>query len=61
MKMGRLELKENAIVCPVCRRKIRGVRLLPGTVVKDLSIMCQGCRWIGVVIIDETGVCYKNV
>ena len=56
MKTGRLELKENAILCPVCRRKIRGVRLQPGTVIKDLSIMCQGCRWVGIVNIDGADV-----
>ena len=57
---NRLVLKESAIVCPVCRRKIRGVRLLPGTVIKDMSIMCQGCRWIGVISIDQAGAAYTD-
>lgn len=42
-KLYKLEIKQEAIVCPACRQKIRGVRLLPGAVLRNVSVMCQRC------------------
>ena len=54
-----LELKKEAIICPNCKRKVRGVRLLPGAVMRDISVMCQGCGLIAVVNIDEASATYS--
>lgn len=59
-KSYKLELKNQAIVCPCCGQKIRGVRLLQGTVVRDLSVMCQRCRTVSIVNIDQASATYYS-
>lgn len=36
-------VKEGAIVCPQCRRKIRGLRLYPESTARRLNLQCQSC------------------
>ena len=59
-KLYKLELRNEAIICPTCGRKIRGVRLLPGTVIRDMSIMCQGCKTVSIVNIDQASATYSS-
>jgi len=58
-KLYKLEIKQEAIVCPACRQKIRGVRLLPGAVLRNVSVMCQRCHTISVVNIDPASAAYS--
>ena len=58
-KSFKLVVKGNAIICPVCRRKLRGVRLLPGTVIKDASLMCHDCRAVMIVNIDKASATFS--
>ena len=58
-KSYKLRIRDTAIICPVCGRKLRGVRLLPGAVLRDVSMMCQGCRAILTVNIDEASATYS--
>ena len=59
-KLYKLELKNEAIICPTCGRKIRGVRLLPGAVLRNVSVMCQGCKQISIVYIDQASAMYSS-
>lgn len=59
-KLYKLEIKNEAIICPTCGRKIRGVRLLPGTVIRNMSVMCQGCKQIVIVNIDQASATYSS-
>lgn len=59
-KLYKLEIKNEAIVCPCCGQKIRGVRLLQGTVVRKLSVMCQRCSTISIVYIDQASATYYS-
>lgn len=59
-KLYKLEIKNEAIICPTCGRKIRGVRLLPGTVMRNVSVMCQGCHTISIVNIDQASATYAS-
>ena len=36
-------IKEGAVICPQCRRKIRGLRLYPDSSAKKLNLQCQAC------------------
>ena len=56
---GILELRKQAIICPNCKRKVRGVRLLPGAVMRNASVMCQSCGMIAIVQIDEASATYS--
>jgi hypothetical protein len=59
-KLYKLEIKNEAIICPTCGRKIRGVRLLPGTVIRNMSVMCQGCKTVSIVNIDQASATYSS-
>lgn len=59
-KLYKLEIKNEAIICPTCGRKIRGVRLLPGTVIRNMSVMCQGCKNVSIVNIDQASATYSS-
>ena len=36
-------IKEGAVVCPRCRRKIRGLRLYPESTARRINLQCQSC------------------
>ena len=36
-------IKEGAVVCPQCRRKIRGLRLYPESTARRINLQCQSC------------------
>lgn len=36
-------VKGGAIVCPNCRRKIRGLRLYPESSASKINLQCQSC------------------
>jgi len=59
-KLYKLEIKNEAIICPTCGRKIRGVRLLPGTVIRNMSVMCQSCKTVSIVNIDQASATYSS-
>lgn len=54
-----LELRNQAIICPNCGRRVRGVRLPPGAVMQNVSVMCRECRWVGIVNINEASATYS--
>ena len=56
----KLCVKNTAIVCPACGRKIRGIRLLPGAQLRNVSVMCQPCRRVWIVNIDEACASYEK-
>lgn len=59
-KTYKLTVKNDAIVCPACGSKIRGIRLLPGAALRNVSVMCQRCRKISIVNIDEASATYES-
>ena len=36
-------VKDGAVICPQCRRKIRGLRLYPDSYAERLNLQCQSC------------------
>ena len=58
--LHKLELKQDAIVCPTCARKIPGVRLLPGTKVENLSVRCARCKATIAVYINQASAEYYS-
>ena len=58
-KSHKLELRKGAIVCPNCSRPIRGVRLLPGAAVRNETVMCQQCRTILLIHVQEASATYE--
>lgn len=57
---GRLRLDGNAILCPVCRQKIRSVRVPPGAVLKGTELRCSTCGQKMIVYIDSTSAIYSG-
>ena len=55
-----LEIRKGALICPTCRRKIRGVRLLPGGSMRGVDVRCDGCRGRIIVDIDEARAVYAS-
>lgn len=58
-KVYKLELRKGAIICPCCARPIRGVRLLPGAAVRNETVMCQQCRTILLIHVQEASATYQ--
>lgn len=59
-KLDILELQNQAIICPTCRRRIRGVRVMPGGVMRNVSIKCRDCRAEIIVNIDQASATYES-
>ena len=57
---GILRLEENAIICPTCRHKIRGVRLPPDSAMRGVEILCNSCGTRMTVNIDPTSATYSG-
>ena len=58
-KVYKLELRKGAIICPICSRPIRGVRLLPGAEVRNETVMCRQCRVILLIHVQEASATYQ--
>ncbi len=59
-KFDILELRNSAILCPTCRRKIRGVRIPPGGVMLGVSIKCRDCGAEIIAYIDQASATYES-
>ena len=57
---GRLRIAGNAILCPCCRQKIRGVRVPPDGVLRGVEIRCATCKNTITVYIDPTSAMYSG-
>ena len=52
--------QKGAIVCPNCRRKIRRIRVKPGSALRDVSVQCSECRFEMQVNIDQASATYTS-
>ena len=52
-KPARLVVKDGWVICPVCRRNHRLLRVDPETVAKDLPIYCRDCKTEIILNIDR--------
>lgn len=57
---GILNMQNQAILCPNCRRKIRGVRVPPGGEMHGISVQCHDCRAKIIVNIDQASATYTS-
>lgn len=57
---GILNMQNQAIICPNCRRKIRGVRVQQGGMMRDISIKCRDCGAEIIVDIDQASATYRS-
>ena len=57
---GTLRLSGSAILCPVCRQKIRGVRVPPDGVLRGVELRCANCKNVITVHIDQTSAYYSG-
>lgn len=55
-----LSMQNQAILCPNCRRKIRGVRIPPGGEMHGISVQCHACRAEIIVNIDQASATYTS-
>lgn len=57
---GILNMQNQAILCPNCRRKIRGVRVPLGGEMHGISVQCHACRAEIIVNIDLASATYTS-
>ena len=58
---GTIETDEKgAIVCPICRRKIRGIRLQDQAEMKNINLQCNWCRNKFDIEITKTGQRFQS-
>lgn len=58
---GKLVVDEKgAIQCPNCRRKIRRIRVKPGSELKGVSVQCSECRFEMQVNIDQASATFTS-
>lgn len=57
---GILNMQNQAIICPNCRRKIRGVRVQQGGMMRNVSIKCRDCGAEIIVDIDQASATYTS-
>ncbi|MBR2582393.1 MAG: hypothetical protein IKO83_01535 [Oscillospiraceae bacterium] len=58
---GKLVVDEKgAIQCPNCRRKIRRIRVKPGSELRGVSVQCSECRFEMQVNIDQASATYSS-
>lgn len=50
-KCGKMDTKDGYLLCPICGRQ-KVMRLLPGTVGKQIPVWCKNCRRESVVNIE---------
>ena len=55
-----LSMQNQAIICPNCRRKIRGVRVQQGGMMRKVSIKCRDCGAEIIVDIDQASATYTS-
>lgn len=54
-----LTVKSGFLVCPICRRKMHGIRVTPRTQATNLPIRCETCKHEYNLIIDS-GQCFDS-
>lgn len=47
--------KMGAILCPICRRKIKGLRLLDRAELRNINLQCNWCKNKFDIEITQTG------
>ena len=57
---GILNIQNGAILCPNCRRKIRGIRIQPGGEMRGISVKCHACGAEIIVNIDKASAMYAS-
>ena len=50
----------GAIVCPICHRKIRGIRLKDQAEMKNINLQCNWCRNKFDIEITKTGQRFQS-
>lgn len=53
-----LRVKDDAIVCPFCKKKLAVVRLLPSAEIRDTRMRCNWCKHEIVVNVTGTSADY---
>ena len=51
---------KGALICPVCKRKIRGIRLQPGAEVRNTNVQCNWCKNQFDIEISAQASAYKS-
>lgn len=50
----------GAIVCPICRRKIKGIRLQDQAEMRNINLQCNWCRNQFDIEITKTGQRFQS-
>lgn len=54
-----LTVRDGFLVCPVCRRNRRLIRIAPDTQARRLVVFCRDCKTEHIVDIDK-GQCFES-
>jgi hypothetical protein len=57
---GTLRVEKQAIICPQCSARIRGLRVPPGGALRGVDLMCSRCGMTMIVNIDETSATFSG-
>ena len=57
--ISKLDVRNGWLICPVCHRNRRLLRVRPSTEAKDLQLFCKDCKSEIVVDIDK-GQCFES-
>ena len=52
--------ERGAIVCPICRRKIKGIRLRDQAEMRNINLQCNWCRSKFDIEITKTGQRFQS-
>lgn len=61
MNRNKILLDAGAMICPVCRRKIKGTRVLPDFEMQNISIRCNWCKHTFLANGNENGLYYMEL
>ena len=58
-KIRKLETDGGWLICPVCKRNRRLLRIRPGTTAREIQLYCRSCKSEILVDIDQ-GECFES-